>query len=376
MEKIILDDIFKAIKVIQKDLPKRKFKKEYLKKLKMGDKFLMPIKIEKDIPPYNQSSMDGIGVKSKRKKYKIKGITKLNIYKKFQLNEDECLIVKTGSLIPDNIKYIIPIEQLFKYKNEYHILKHNFKKNFIRKKGHIFKKGQLIKSNNKKLLLKDFIALKSINNIEVKTLSKIKFKIISTGSEFDKNHFIHPTNAEYIEHFIKQNGHIVNRNIHLKDNQNQILKEIKKSNSDITIVIGGTGKSIDDINFDKFNLKFNGLDLKPGRPFKYFYEKSKMVLFFPGNPSSSFVLTNILLKSMINYYLDQSNLEFKKLDIKDIDYNFTQLKRKSFLFANIKNKKVKIFSNQESSNFSNIISSNCLVYYDKTKYLKLYYLND
>lgn len=79
---------------------------------------------------------------------------------------------------------------------------------------------------------------------------------------------------------------------------------------------------------------------------------------------------------MINYYLDQSNLEFKKLDIKDIDYNFTQLKRKSFLFANIKNKKVKIFSNQESSNFSNIISSNCLVYYDKTKYLKLYYLND
>ena len=155
----------------------------------------------------------------------------------------------------------------------------------------------------------DFIALKSINNIEVKTLSKIKFKIISTGSEFDKNHFIHPTNAEYIEHFIKQNGHIVSHNVHLKDNQNQILKEIKKSNSDITIVIGGTGKSIDDINFDKFNLKLNGLDLKPGRPFKYFYEKSKMVLFFPGNPSSSFVLTNILLKSMINYYLDQSNLE-------------------------------------------------------------------
>ena len=68
-----MDDIFKAIKVIQKDLPKRIFKKEYLKKLKMGDKFLMPIKIEKDIPPYNQSSMDGIGVKSKRKKYKIKG---------------------------------------------------------------------------------------------------------------------------------------------------------------------------------------------------------------------------------------------------------------------------------------------------------------
>ena len=55
---------------------------------------------------------------------------------------------------------------------------------------------------------------------------------------------------------------------------------------------------------------------------------------------------------------------------------FQNLKRKSFLFANIKNKKVKIFSNQESSNFSNIINSNYLIYYDKTRYLKLYYLND
>lgn len=371
-----MDDIFTAIRIIQKDLPKRKLKKEYLKKLNFGDKFLFPLKINENIPPYNQSSMDGIGVKTKKKKYIIKGATKLNKYKEFDLKDDECLVVKTGSLIPDNIKYIVPIEGLFKHKNEYHILQSDFKKDFIRRKGHIFKKGQLIKSNNKETSLKDFISLKSINNIEVKSFSKISFKIISTGSEFDKNHFIYPTNAEYIEHFIKQNGHIVKYNMHLKDNQNIIYKEIQKNNCDITIVIGGTGKSIDDINFGKFNLKINGLDLKPGRPFKYICEKSKMVLFFPGNPTSSFVLTNILLKSIINYYWGLSRLKFKKLHIKDVDYDFSNLKRKSFLFANIKNKKVKIFSNQESSNFSNIINSNYLIYYDKTRYLKLYYLND
>ena len=120
-----------------------------------------------NIPPYNQSSMDGIGVKKKKKKYKIKGTTKLNIYKKFNLTEDECLVVKTGSLIPDDIKYIIPIERLFKYKKEFHVLEYNFEKNFIRKKGHIFKKGQLINPKNKELSLKDFISLKSINNIQV-----------------------------------------------------------------------------------------------------------------------------------------------------------------------------------------------------------------
>ena len=376
MGKIILDDIFNAIKIIQKDLPKNKLRKELLKKLNFGDKFLLPIKIKQNIPPYNQSSMDGIGVIKKKKKYKIKGTTKLNIYKKFNLTEDECLVVKTGSLIPDDIKYIIPIERLFKYKKEFHVLEYNFEKNFIRKKGHIFKKGQLINSKNKELSLKDFISLKSINNIQVKVFPKISFKIISTGSEFDRNHFIYPTNAEYIDHFIRQNNHIVKNCIHLKDDQNKIMKEIKKYDCDITIVIGGTGKSKDDINFDKFNLKINGLDLKPGRPFKYLYEKSKIVLFFPGNPTSSFVLTNILLKSIFNYYKGQTYLTHKKINIKDIDYDFSKLKRKSFLFADIVNKNIKIFSNQESSNFSNIINSNYLIYYDKTSNLRMFYIDD
>ena len=49
-----------------------------------------------------------------------------------------------------------------------------------------------------------------------------------------------------------------------------LLKEINNSKSDITVIIGGTGKSKDDINFENFNLIIDGLDLKPGRPFKLF----------------------------------------------------------------------------------------------------------
>ena len=64
------------------------------------------------------------------------------------------------------------------------------------------------------------------------------------------------------------------------------------------------------------------------------------------------------------------------MDIKDINYDFTKLSRKSFLFAIMKNKKVSILKNQESSNLSNLLSSNCLAYYDKTKKIKIFKLND
>ena len=59
---------------------------------------------------------------------------------------------------------------------------------------------------------------------------------------------------------------------------------------------------INDIDFNNFNLIVDGLDLKPGRPFKLFIKQNRIYLFFPGNPCSSFVLTNIIIKSLIEIY--------------------------------------------------------------------------
>ena len=51
--------------------------------------------------------------------------------------------------------------------------------------------------------------------------------------------------------------------------------------------------------------------------------------------------------------------------------------RKSFLFGFLKdNQDLKIFNNQESSNISNILKANCLIYYNKTQKLKIYKIND
>ena len=45
------------------------------------------------------------------------------------------------------------------------------------------------------------------------------------------------------------NNQIVEKNIHLRDDQKLLQKEINNSKSDITVIIGGTGKSKDDIRF-------------------------------------------------------------------------------------------------------------------------------
>ena len=377
MERIILDDIFSAINLIYKKLPKKKITLKDANKLKNKDIIDFPISINKDIPPFNQSAMDGIGVVKKNNEYLIKGITYLNKITKKKIKNNECFIVKTGSLLPDNINYIIPAERLIRKKNKFFVLDYNFRNSFLRYKGHIYKKNSVIRKNKEFINTKDYIVIKSINNLKVRVIKKLNFKIISTGSEFTKKHFINHTNGEYINNFINKYGHTVDQCIHLNDDQNKIYQEIKNSKSNITLIIGGTGKSKDDINFKNIKLKIDGIDLKPGKPFKFYSEKSKLYMFFPGNPCSSFVLTNIIIKSIFNYYQNKkSKLDYKLINKSNLKYNFTNLTRKSFLFALKKKNEIKIFSNQESSNLANILSSNCLVYYDKTSKLRVYDLND
>ncbi|MFL2514151.1 MAG: molybdopterin-binding protein [Alphaproteobacteria bacterium] len=373
-----MDDIFNAIRLIKKYLPKPSYTLKNTKSLTCRDLINDRFTLKENIPPYNQSAMDGIGVISKKNTYILKGKTLLDKYIDYKIKDNECVIVKTGSLIPNSIKYIIPCEVYFQNKNLFHILKYDFKNSFIRKKGHVFKSGQKFILKNKNLSKKDLFIYNSFKNISLKTKNNLSFKIISTGNEFTKNHFINPTNATYLESYLYSHNQKIDKNIHIKDDQRILEKELNNSKSDITIVIGGTGKSEDDFNFKNFKLLIDGLNLKPGRPFKSFIRNKQIFLFFPGNPCSSFVLTNILVNSLILKYQFSKNLIFdKEIDIKKIKFNFNSLMRKSFLFGFIKNdQNIKIFNNQESSNISNILKSNCLIYFNKTKKLKIYKLND
>ena len=161
----------------------------------------------------------------------------------------------------------------------------------------------------------------------------------------------------------------------IKDDQKKLEELINKSQSNIIIVTGGTGKSDDDFNFDYKKLVLDGLDLKPGKPLKVMKIKNKVILYFPGNPCSNFVLTNILLKGLLNKYYTNTEMLLDNLK-ENLIFPFKKLKRKSFLFAKLEKNKIKIFKDQESSNIFNIINSNMLIYYNKTKNLKCINIDD
>lgn len=367
-------DIFEAIRIISNILPGKIYLDKNTNSLSSGDYLGKNFITKINIPEYNQSSMDGIGISKISKKYKIVGKTELTQLNKKILKKEECLIVKTGSLINNSIKKIVPIEDLLK-DGDLFVQKIVTKNSFIRKKGHVVKANSIIFKKGHKLTNKDIQFVESFNNYTMTIIKPLSFTLIGTGDEFFKKNGPKATNIKYLKNFLHNNNQVVEKSIIIKDDQKKLEELIKKSKSNIIIVTGGTGKSDDDFNFDYKKLVLDGLDLKPGKPLKVMKIKNKVILYFPGNPCSNFVLTNIMLKGLLNKYYTNTEMLLDNLK-EDLIFPFKKLKRKSFLFAKLKKNKIKIFKDQESSNIFNIINSNMLIYYNKTKNLKCINIDD
>jgi molybdopterin biosynthesis enzyme len=87
-----LDDIFDAIGLIENYLPKPKFTLKKTSSLKYNDFINDQIILKENIPPFNQSAMDGIGVTSIQETYKLKGKALLDKYIDYKLQINECII--------------------------------------------------------------------------------------------------------------------------------------------------------------------------------------------------------------------------------------------------------------------------------------------
>jgi molybdopterin molybdotransferase len=374
-------DIFEAIDFISAILPKKKYLYKNTNKTNASDIIGANFVCKIDLPKFNQSAMDGIGISKVSRKYKIVGKTSLTKLNNKIITNNECLIVKTGSFINSSIKKIVPIEDLVREKNIFY--QRDFSKDkFIRTKGHIIKKNSVVFKKGYELQDKDIQFIESFHNSKIKIIKPLSFSLIGTGNEFFEKKEIKPTNIAYLQNFLKKNNQTLNEIKIIKDDQQRLEKLIKQSKSNIVIVTGGTGKSDDDFHLQNKNLIINSLNLKPGKPFKVMKIKNKIIFFFPGNPCSNFVLTNILLKGLLHKYYSNKSIQLKSITIKNFkklmvnNFPFGKLKRKSFLFANLYKNKVKIFDDQESSNILNIINSNILVYYDHSKYIKYISIND
>ena len=275
---------------------------------------------DRDLPPYNRVTMDGIAVLysgvQKNNPLKIEGVAAAGSPQMTLQNNAACLEVMTGSILPNNTDTVIRYEDLT-VENGTATINLDFREGQnVHTKGSDRQQGDPLISEFTKLSPAEIGVGASIGKAEVLVSKLPSILIISTGDELvDINkqplaHQIRKSNVYRIESTLKAIGVNV-KTAHLNDNLEEIIAKLKTyiNTFDVLILSGGVSKGKFDFlpeALKKVGVEkhFHKVAQRPGKPFWFGSHPDGCTVFaLPGNPVSSFMCTQVYVLDWLNVSL-------------------------------------------------------------------------
>ena len=278
---------------------------------------------DRDMPPYDRITMDGIAIHfdsvDSGQKLPIAGIVAAGDPMTSLHNPRHCLEVMTGAIMPAGADTVIRYEDI-SIADGFAIINCNFKKSQnIHFKGEDRKKGELLLSPGVKLAAPEIGVGASIGKSHINVSAFPKIALVSTGDELVDIHIkplphqIRKSNVYRIAATLSSIG-MECAILHLQDDLETTKNELRQLliSFDVIIVSGGVSKgkfdhipgALNELGVQKL---FHKVAQRPGKPFWFGIDNNgKTVFALPGNPVSSFMCTHVyvipwLMKSMGTY---------------------------------------------------------------------------
>jgi molybdopterin molybdotransferase len=300
---ITVEEAEKIIYSQQRDFGSEKIPfTESLNRVLAGD-----IKADRDLPPYDRVTMDGIAIRYEAiqkgiKSFTIKtiqaaGDTPVNIDK-----IDECIEIMTGAALPWTTDTVVRYEDIVISDKKAHLQTQNLRKRQnIHFKGSDRKKDEIIVPAHQIITPAIIGTLAAVGSKDVSVKKIPKLAVVSTGDELvnadnkPSPFQIRKSNDYSIEATLKKYS-LQPDLLHLPDNAEIIKKEIETylKNYDVLIFSGGVSMG----KFDflpkvlqelSVQLLFHKVEQRPGKPFWFGSYGTKLIFAFPGNPVSAFL---------------------------------------------------------------------------------------
>jgi len=278
------------------------------------------IKADRDFPPFNRASMDGIAITIKPfnegvREFPIEGIQAAGSSQLTLQNLSNCIEVMTGAMTPKNTEAVIPYELVEIQEGVAKVITNDisFFQN-IHKKGLDRKQDDTLISKNTVITPAEIGVLATVGKSTVNVAKLPKVMIISTGDELvevdqtPQDFQIRRSNVYTLVHLLgelKINSDI----IHISDDKPLLKEKISNilKDYDVLLFSGAVSKGKFDFLpeiFDELGVEklFHKVRQRPGKPFWFGRKvpsgmskqnekkrKSTVVFAFPGNPVSTFV---------------------------------------------------------------------------------------
>jgi molybdopterin molybdotransferase len=245
------------------------------------------IKADRDFPPFDRVSMDGIAIeyssfRNGQRSFKIEGIQAAGSEQITLQNPENCIEVMTGAVLPNNCDTVIRYEDVELKKGIATIIINaiNDGQN-IHIKGKDGKAGNVLIKQNTIISAAEIGVLATVGKSTVKVAKQPKVMIVSTGDELvgvDETplaHQIRRSNVFTLVSFLEK-LHIPSETAHLTDDKPMLKEKIKTylSTYDVLLFSGAVSKGKFDFLpevFEELGVEklFHKVAQRPGKPFFY-----------------------------------------------------------------------------------------------------------
>jgi molybdopterin molybdotransferase len=267
-----------------------------------------------DMPPFNKSAVDGYACKESDilNELEVIEIIAAGDTPKHSIKTNQCSKIMTGAKLPDGADCVLMVEFTQKTtENNIRFTKEYTPKN-ISFKAEDIKKGQTVLKNGTFIKPQHIALLASVGYTKPVVYRKPKVAVLSTGSELVEPDQIpgpvqiRNSNAwQLCTQIQRANATPVYFGI-VGDSEEETDQAIKKSISENDVIILTGGVSMGDFDFvpkilkqNNINLLFEKIQIKPGMPTVFGIHKQAFVFGLPGNPVSSFILFEVLVKPFL-----------------------------------------------------------------------------
>ena len=276
---------------------------------------------DRDFPPFDRVTMDGIAVQFFQIKagqiiFEIEATAAAGNPQKTLQNAQNCIEVMTGAMIPLNTDMVIRYEDLAIHaksaKITVPILGLKMGQN-IHQQGSDRKQNSVIVPKGRKISPAEIGVAATIGKHEILVQKRLRAVVISTGEEIvpitetPLPHQIRTSNGYALQASLKSWG-LETENILLPDNQEIIEQKIAEFLETFDVLILSGGVSAGKFDFVPQALEnqgvtklFHKVSQRPGKPFWFGKtSENKIVFALPGNPVSTFMCLHRYFKKWLD----------------------------------------------------------------------------
>jgi molybdopterin molybdotransferase len=272
------------------------------------------IKSDTDMPPRDISVFDGYACRRQDLANELKIIETIpaGMPPKKTIGPNQCAKIMTGAAVPDGADCVFMVELAENHKAGTVRFTGEKTDDNIRPQGRDIKTGQVVLQSGTRLRPQDIAVLATVGHAEILVARKPMVGIIATGDELVEPHSkpspwrLRNSNSPQLAAQLESVGVLVTDYGIAKDTTGEIDQVFKKAAGENDVVILSGGVSMGDFDLvpgilkqNDIELLFEKIALKPGKPTVFGISEGLYCFGLPGNPVSTFVVFELLVKPFL-----------------------------------------------------------------------------